>query len=60
MLFILMKHRFIIQSKQYREVMGNRGIMSFISGETGEFKSKNEGNRGTNVILGSKEHKIRF
>ena len=30
-------------------VMGNTGIMSFISGE---HKSKNEGNRETNVILG--------
>ena len=32
-------------------VMGNRGIMSFISGEQGNM-SKNEENRGTNVILG--------
>ena len=35
-------------------VMGNRGIMSFISGE---YKSKNERKRGTNVILGSGEHR---
>ena len=35
--------------------MGNREIMSFISGK---HKSKNEGNRGTNVILGSREHRI--
>ena len=33
--------------------MGNRGIMSFISGE---HKYKNEENMGTNVILGSREH----
>ena len=39
-------------------VMGNRGIMSFISGE---HKPKNEGNRETNVILGGREHrKLRF
>ena len=39
-------------------VMGNRGIMSFISEE---HKSKNEGNMGTNVILGTREHrKLRF
>ena len=37
--------------------MGNRGIMSFISGE---HKSKNEGNRGTNVIVGSREQKIKI
>ena len=35
-------------------VMGNRGIMLFISGE---YKSDNERNRGTNVILGSREHR---
>ena len=35
--------------------------MSFISGEQGntlrEYKSKNEGNRETKVILGSREHR---
>ena len=41
-------------------VMGNRRIMSFISGEQGSM-SKNEGNRGTNVSLESREHrKLRF
>ena len=35
-------------------LMGNRGIMSFISGE---HKSKTEGNRRTKVILGSREHR---
>ena len=33
-------------------VMGYRGIMSFVSGEQ-ENTSKNEGNRGTKVILGA-------
>ena len=45
-------------------VMGNREIMSFISGEqwtTSKKKKKNEGNGGTNVILGSREHRnLRF
>ena len=35
-------------------VMGNRGIISLISGE---HISKNEGNRGTKVIFGSREHR---
>ena len=46
-------------------VLGNTGIMLFISGEhfrgTGEHKSKNEGNMRTKVISGSREHrKLRF
>ena len=41
-------------------VLGNRRIMSFISGEQ-ENTSKNEGNRRTKVSLGSREHrKLRF
>ena len=41
--------------------MGNMGIMSFISGEQGHMFKNEEGNRGTNVILGSREHKkLRF
>ena len=40
-------------------VLGNRG-MSFISGEQ-KNTSKNEGNRRTKVILGSRDHrKLRF
>ena len=39
-------------------VLGNIGIMSFISGE---HMSRNEGNRETNVVLGRREHrKLRF
>ena len=47
-------------------VMENRGIMPVISGGgggggAGEHKSKNKGIRGTNAILGSREHrKLRF
>ena len=44
---------FDLKSEALPGVMGNKGIMSFISGE---HKSKNEGNWGTNVILGSGEH----
>ena len=36
------------------EVLGNRGIRPFISGEQGN-KSKSEGNRGTKAILGNRE-----
>ena len=42
-------------------VMGNRGIMSFISGEQWTTSKKNEGNGGTKIILGSREHRnLRF
>ena len=42
-------------------VLGNRGIMSILFRGTREHKSKNEGNRRTMVISGSREHrKLRF
>ena len=46
-------------------LMGNMGIMSFISGEQGDIslKMKGTGERGTNLILGNREHrkrKLRF
>ena len=37
-------------------LFGNRGTRVFISGEQGNKGKKNEGNRGTEAILGNREH----
>ena len=54
------QHMFLGRSKELltEEILGNRRIRPFISGEQ---KSKTEGNRGTKAILGNRENrKLRF
>ena len=46
----------ILEAIQGLGILGNKGTMTFISGEQGN-KGLNEGNSGTKAILGNRKHR---